>query len=211
MIGTLMDQMDCTLGSRKELVSLPRPWYLRFVRRRIYLCLQYGRALIVEKLKRYDSVKEVAENSDVVVTAVGKPHQIREVHIAFIASLHSRIEIPIPIPFPVPFLSSAVGMGIITRYCKQNNIRRIAYKTLLVTTYKRSWGKAMFLHMSVSHSVHRGRGVYPSMHLPSVPLSNASKLHPALIYHSETSCIYCNIHHVPFKVSITCSYHVSIS
>ena len=35
----------------------------------------------MEKLKRYDSVKEVAENSDVVVTAVGKPHQIREVHI----------------------------------------------------------------------------------------------------------------------------------
>ena len=35
----------------------------------------------MEKLKRYDSVKEVAENSDVVVTAVGKPHQIREVHV----------------------------------------------------------------------------------------------------------------------------------
>ena len=32
-------------------------------------------------MKRLDSVKKVAEESDVVITAVGKPYQIREVNL----------------------------------------------------------------------------------------------------------------------------------
>ena len=34
----------------------------------------------------------------------------------------------------------------------------------VITVRKQSCGKVMFLHLSVSHSVHRGGAVYPSMH-----------------------------------------------
>ena len=35
---------------------------------------------------------------------------------------------------------------------------------ILVTVRKRSCGKVMFLHLSVSHSLHGGRGVSPLVH-----------------------------------------------
>ena len=34
---------------------------------------------------------------------------------------------------------------------------------MIITARKRSCGKVMFLHLSLSHSVHMGGGVYPSM------------------------------------------------
>ena len=49
---------------------------------------------------------------------------------------------------------------------------------LLFTVRKRSCGKVMFLHLSVSHSVHRGclpgACVYPSMHWADTPLGRHS-------------------------------------